>query len=139
MVEALDVLETRIMKKDKLRPWYRVYNLLINGCAKVGYCDKAFALFRNVMKNSRYSISLNIIYFFSNNFSFMQMKVRHVKPTPSTYTGLLNAIANSPFPANAGKKLSHLRKTLAENGHELTTINYHAMIKGTYVASFLKS
>lgn len=54
MVEALDVLETRIMKKDKITPWYRVYNLLINGCAKVGYCDKAFELYRHVMKNLYY-------------------------------------------------------------------------------------
>ncbi|KAK7591179.1 hypothetical protein V9T40_002792 [Parthenolecanium corni] len=104
MVEALDVLETRILKQDRIAPWYRVYNLLINGCAKAGYYDKAFHLYKS-------------------------MKDRFVKTTPATYTGLFNAIANSPFPKNAERRLTSLRKKLADDSIELTAINYHAMIK----------
>lgn len=58
------------------------------------------------------------------------MKERDVKPTLATYTGLFNAVANSPFPQNALRKITKLRKLAADNGIELSTINYHAMIKG---------
>lgn len=58
------------------------------------------------------------------------MKARQIKRTPSTYTGLFNACANSLFPEEALRKLNHLRQQLDENGVELNVINYHAMIKG---------
>lgn len=137
MVEALDVLETRILKQDRIAPWYRVYNLLINGCAKAGYYDKAFHLYKSVMKDLYHLPDLlEYLLLMNSNVSFMQMKDRFVKTTPATYTGLFNAIANSPFPKNAERRLTSLRKKLADDSIELTAINYHAMIKGWFIASF---
>lgn len=45
---AIDVLETRMLKEDKVKPDRYIYNLLISGCARYGYTKKAFSLFNDV-------------------------------------------------------------------------------------------
>lgn len=37
-----------MLKDNKAKPDYYVYNLLIGGCGKVGYVQKAFYLFNQV-------------------------------------------------------------------------------------------
>lgn len=37
-----------MLKDNKAKPDYYVYNLLIGGCGKVGYVQKAFNLFNQV-------------------------------------------------------------------------------------------
>lgn len=63
----------------------------------------------------------------------MQMKKTQVKPTHSTYTGLFNACANTPFPEDGIMRVNNLRRELVEKGIELNGINYHALIKGWYL------
>lgn len=45
--DALDVLDVK-MKNEHVRPDKYIYNLLISGCANVGYTKKAFQLFNQV-------------------------------------------------------------------------------------------
>ncbi|XP_065210063.1 pentatricopeptide repeat-containing protein 1, mitochondrial [Planococcus citri] len=104
IADAIDVLEERMLKRDKVKPDYYIYNLLINGCASVGYTQKAFKLYN-------------------------KMKQAGIKRTAPTYTGLFNACANSLIPEDALIRLNNLRRQLEEQGLMLNSINYNAMIK----------
>ncbi|XP_039285656.1 pentatricopeptide repeat-containing protein 1, mitochondrial-like [Nilaparvata lugens] len=101
---AIDVLETRMLKEDKVEPDRYIYNLLISACAGFGNTKKAFQLFN-------------------------KMKQRGLTPSASTYTSLFNACANCPFPNDGLKRIEHLRELCLEKGHVLNHLNYHAMIK----------
>lgn len=101
--EALDVLEVR-MKEDRVKPDNYLFNLLINGTAKVGYSRKAFNL-------------------------FTQMRQRGLKVTGATYTSLFNACANTPWQQDGLNKAHHLREIMLEKGYEPNASNYNAMIK----------
>lgn len=101
--EAIDVLEVNI-KEDGFRPMNYIFNLLIDGCAKVGYTKKAFNL-------------------------FTRMRQRGLKVTGATYTSLFNACANSPYKHEGLEKAIRLREIMAEKGYEPNGNNYHAMIK----------
>lgn len=102
--EAINVLEHRMLKEDRAQPTNYIYNILIGGCARLGYDKKAFQLYTN-------------------------MKQRQLKVTGATYTNLFNACANSPFPTKALQKALHLRETILESGFVLNTSNYNSMIK----------
>uniref|UniRef100_A0A336K072 CSON010148 protein n=1 Tax=Culicoides sonorensis TaxID=179676 RepID=A0A336K072_CULSO len=102
--EAIKVLEERMLKEDRVQPTNYIYNILIGGCARLGYDKKAFQLYSN-------------------------MKQRQLKVTGATYTNLFNACANSPYPKQALIKAQELREKILEIGFILNTTNYHAMIK----------
>ncbi|XP_063699681.1 pentatricopeptide repeat-containing protein 1, mitochondrial [Culicoides brevitarsis] len=102
--EALSVLEQIMLKEHRIAPTNYIYNILIGGCAHLGYDKKAFQLFAN-------------------------MKQRQLKITGATYTNLFNACANSPFPKTALQKALNLRETLLLKGIALNESNYNSMIK----------
>uniref|UniRef100_A0A182PJT2 PROP1-like PPR domain-containing protein n=1 Tax=Anopheles epiroticus TaxID=199890 RepID=A0A182PJT2_9DIPT len=101
--EALDVVEVR-MKQDRVKPVNYHFNLLIGGCARVGYSKKAFQLYN-------------------------KMKQHGLKVTGGTYTSLFNACAVSPFLGDGLKRANHLREIMLEKGYEPNESNYNAMIK----------
>uniref|UniRef100_A0A182WHN6 PROP1-like PPR domain-containing protein n=1 Tax=Anopheles minimus TaxID=112268 RepID=A0A182WHN6_9DIPT len=101
--EALDVVEVR-MKQDRVKPANYHFNLLIGGCARVGYSKKAFQLYN-------------------------KMKQHGLKVTGGTYTSLFNACAISPFLGDGLKRANHLREIMLEKGYEPNETNYNAMIK----------
>nr|XP_014280697.1 pentatricopeptide repeat-containing protein 1, mitochondrial isoform X2 [Halyomorpha halys] len=104
LVEALNILEVKMLKEERGKPDVYIYNLLISGCAKEGYTKKAFQLFN-------------------------EMKKRGLKPKQSTYTSLFNACSEGPFAVDSLKKARHLRELMLEKGVEPNMANYHAMIK----------
>ncbi|XP_058125991.1 pentatricopeptide repeat-containing protein 1, mitochondrial [Anopheles ziemanni] len=101
--EALDVIEVR-MKQDRVKPVNYHFNLLIGGCARVGYSKKAFQLYN-------------------------KMKQHGLKVTGGTYTSLFNSCANSPFLGDGLNRANHLREVMLEKGYEPNESNYNAMIK----------
>lgn len=102
--EAIDVLEIKILKEDRVKPEAYIYNLLLGACGRVGYTKKAFSLFND-------------------------MKRRGLSPVAGTYTALFNACANSPWPADGLSRANHLRNLMFEKGHEANATTYNAMIK----------
>uniref|UniRef100_A0A1B6CX65 Pentacotripeptide-repeat region of PRORP domain-containing protein n=1 Tax=Clastoptera arizonana TaxID=38151 RepID=A0A1B6CX65_9HEMI len=44
---AIDVLQTRMLKDDKVKPESYIYNLLIGACGQVGFTKKAFNLYND--------------------------------------------------------------------------------------------
>lgn len=102
--EAIDILEIRMLQEDRVKPENYIYNLLIDGCARVGYSKKAFNLFN-------------------------QMRQRGLKVTGATYTSLFNACANGPWAQDGLNKASRLREVMLEKGHEPNWQTYNAMIK----------
>lgn len=102
--EALDVLEVKMIVEDRVKPENYIYNLLIDGCARVGYSKKAFNL-------------------------FTRMRQRALKVTGATYTSLFNACANTPWPQVGLAKANRLREAMLEKGHEPNGTTYNAMIK----------
>lgn len=102
--EALDVLEVKMIKEDRVKPENYIYNLLIGGCARAGYAKKAFQLFN-------------------------RMKQRQLLVTGGTYTSLFNACAMSPFLGDGLKRAHELRQLMMEKGYEPNLQNYNAMIK----------
>ncbi|XP_063227761.1 pentatricopeptide repeat-containing protein 1, mitochondrial [Bacillus rossius redtenbacheri] len=104
LAEALDVLETRMLKEDFAKPPYYLFNLLIGACGRAGYTRKAFHLYN-------------------------QLKKRGLHVSASVYTALFNSCANSPFPEEALKKAVHLWELIQEKGYQPNRMNYNAMIK----------
>lgn len=103
--EAIDVLEVRMLKEDRVQPENYIYNLIIGACGRVGYTKKAFSLYND-------------------------MKRRALKITPGTYTALFNACATSPWPTTDGlSRAKHLRTIMLEKMYEPNITNYNAMIK----------
>lgn len=115
--EAIDVLEIRMLKQDRVKPENYIYNLLLGACGRVGYTKKAFMLYND-------------------------MKKRGLVITGGTYTALFNACANSPWPLTDGlTRAQHLRDIMIEKGYEPNDTNYNAMIKafgrcGDYSTAF---
>lgn len=102
--EAIDVLEVKMLKEDRVKPETYIYNLLLGACGRVGYTKKAFSLFN-------------------------RMKQRGLGPKGGTYTALFNACANSPWKTDGLSRATHLRNLMLEKGHEANTTTYNAMIK----------
>lgn len=102
--EALNVLDVKMLQEDRVKPVNYIYNLLIDGCAQVGYSKKAFYL-------------------------FTKMRQRGLKVTGATYTSLFNACANTPWANDGFNKAHQLRKTMLEKGHEPNGTTYNVMIK----------
>lgn len=101
--EAIDVIEVR-MKEDRVKPVNYLFNLVIGGCARVGYSKKAFQLYN-------------------------KMKQHGLKVTGGTYTSLFNACANTPFLNDGLEKANYLREIMIEKGYEPNESNFNAMIK----------
>lgn len=101
--EAIDVMEVK-MKQHGHRPVAYIFNLLIDGCAQVGYTQKAFNL-------------------------FTKMRQYGCRPTGATYTSLFNACANGPYKKDSIEKANRLREVMLEKGFEPNISNYNAMIK----------
>lgn len=102
--EAIDVLEVRMLKEDRVKPEGYIYNLLLGACGRVGYTKKAFSLFNN-------------------------MKKRGLQPMGGTYTALFNACANSPWIKDGLTRAVHLRELMVEKRHQPNSTTYNAMIK----------
>lgn len=103
--EAIDVLENRMLKEDRVKPEAYIYNLLLGACGRVGYTKKAFMLYND-------------------------MKRRGLPVMGGTYTALFNACANSPWPLTDGlTRVKHLYDIMIEKGHIPNDTTYHSMIK----------
>lgn len=102
--EAIDVMEVKMIEEDRVKPKNYIFNLLIDGCAKVGYSAKAFKL-------------------------FTKMRQRGLKITGATYTSLFTACAASPWPQDGLNKAKRVREIMLEKGFEPNASNYNAMIK----------
>lgn len=102
--EAIDILEVRMIKEDRVKPENYIYNLLLGACGRVGYTKKAFSLYN-------------------------KMKQRGLKVTGGTYTALFNACANCAWPEDGLSRARHLREIMIEKGYEPNDTNYNAMIK----------
>lgn len=102
--EAIDVLELRMLKEDRVKPQNYIYNILIGACAEVGYTQKAFKLFND-------------------------MKRRALKPTGDTYTCLFEACTNSPWVTDGLYRAKNLRELMIEKAIEPNLTNYNSMIK----------
>lgn len=102
--EAIDVLEVKMLKEDRVKPNDYLFNLVISGCAKLGYHEKAFKLYN-------------------------RMKERDLKISGATYTALFNACAESPLPQKALEHANNLRKIMLKVGYIPNETNYNAMIK----------
>jgi pentatricopeptide repeat domain-containing protein 1 len=48
LVDAIDVLETRMLKEDRVKPENFIYTLIIGECGRLGYTKKAFQLYNQV-------------------------------------------------------------------------------------------
>jgi len=48
VADAIDVLETRMLKQDRVKPENYIYNLIIGECGRLGYTKKAFQLYNQV-------------------------------------------------------------------------------------------
>lgn len=102
--EAIDVLEARMLKEDRVKPENYIFNIVISGCARAGYTRKAFQLYN-------------------------RMKQRDLKVTGGTYSSLFNACANAPTKEDGLNKANKLRGIMLEKGYEPNVSNYNAMIK----------
>lgn len=102
--DAIDVLEVRMLKVDRVKPTNYIYNLLISECGRLGFAKKAFQLFN-------------------------RMKQRDLKVTGATYTALFNSCALTPFINDGLERARHLREVMLEKQYEPNESNYHAMIK----------
>lgn len=102
--DAIEVLELRMLKEDRVKPENYIYNLLISGCARAGYTRKAFNL-------------------------LTKMRQRGLKVKESTFTSLFNACANAPSRQDGLTRAIRLRESLLETGYEFNVKNYNAMIK----------
>ncbi|XP_044270574.1 pentatricopeptide repeat-containing protein 1, mitochondrial [Tribolium madens] len=102
--EAIDVVEVKMIKEDKVKPENYIYNLLLGACGRVGYTKKAFSIYN-------------------------QMKKRDLKITAGTYTALFNACANSPWPEDGLTRARKLQSIMIEKMYQPNETNYHAMIK----------
>ena len=80
--------------------------MLIHACAREGYHDKAFELFKGYRSRG-----------FGHNFGI--------------FSDLFNSCANSPFPESALKAAKYLRKKLLSDPTTgvLPTVTYHTMLK----------
>lgn len=102
--EALDVLDVRMLKEDRVKPEAYIYNLTIGACAEVGYTKKAFMLYND-------------------------MKKRGLKVNGGIYTSLFSACARSPWKEDGLARANHLRNLMLEKNIEPNLTNYNAMIK----------
>lgn len=102
--EAIDVLEVRMIQEDRVKPENYIFNLLIGGCARVGFTKKSFELYN-------------------------KMKQRGLRITGGTYTSLFNACANTPWLNDGIIKANRLREIMIEKSYEPNASNYNAMIK----------
>ncbi|XP_044736845.1 pentatricopeptide repeat-containing protein 1, mitochondrial [Chrysoperla carnea] len=102
--EALNVLEIRMLKEDRVKPESYIYSLLIGACGRAGYTKKAFELFNN-------------------------MKKRGLKVHPGAYTGLFNACANSPWKEDGLSRAIKLQQLIIDQNYYPNDSNYNAMIK----------
>ncbi|KDR24432.1 Pentatricopeptide repeat-containing protein 1 [Zootermopsis nevadensis] len=48
VADATDVLQTRMLKQDRVKPENFIYNLIIGECGRLGYTKKAFQLYNQV-------------------------------------------------------------------------------------------
>ncbi|XP_060534881.1 pentatricopeptide repeat-containing protein 1, mitochondrial [Cylas formicarius] len=102
--EAIDVLEIKMLKEDRVKPENYIFNLILGACGRVGYSKKAFMLYND-------------------------MKKRGLQVTGGTYTALFNACANSPWPQDGLTRARRLRDIMIEKQYTPNDTTYHAMIK----------
>lgn len=101
--EAIDILEVR-MPRDRVKPEYHTFELLIIECGRVGYARKAFQLFN-------------------------KMKQRDLAVKGPVYAALFNACSKHDDPRAALKLAQGLRKQLIQKGVDINRIIYNSMIK----------
>lgn len=104
LLDAINVLEVRMMKEDRVQPEPYIYGLILGGCSRQGYTRKCFRLYTK-MKQCGYKIK------------------------PPVYTALFNACANAPTSEDGLTRAHRLRAALKERLYEPNIMNYNSMIK----------
>lgn len=105
-IQLTKALQTynQMVSDDRIAPSVPIYTLMITGCAKVGYTEKAFEFFDEMVKYK-------------------------LKPSKPCITSLFNACAESPFKELGLQKAQYLQEWMRLENVEPNTYNYHSMIK----------
>ncbi|GAB1604711.1 pentatricopeptide repeat-containing protein 1, mitochondrial-like, partial [Argonauta hians] len=114
ILEAIDMLEGTMLKKDRVLPNTYVFNQLLGILGKAGYTKKAFSLFNKMKKMS-------------------------IQPDGHTYTCLFNCCSNSPWSSDGLQRTRKLHALITEKDIGLHPITYKAMIKSYSVCGDIQT
>lgn len=104
VLEAIDMLEETMLKRDRVMPTTYVFNQLFGILGNVGYTKKAFQLFN-------------------------KMKKMGIRPDGHTYTCLFNCCSNSPWSNDGLQRTHNLHQLIKDKNVTLHPITFKAMIK----------
>ncbi|KAL4232114.1 Pentatricopeptide repeat-containing protein 1 [Mactra antiquata] len=102
--KAIEVFDDWMIKRDRVKPTHFEYTVLMKLLGDVGYTEKAFKLYRDMLR-------------------------RRITADDHVYTCLFNACANSPWPEDGLKYARSLRRAMLYKDRVPSHITYLSMIK----------